>query len=164
MQASSLSGPTRTATRGAFHPLGLPGAETLGPRIDDAPIAPHCDHSRSFQRRSPGCAARRAWREGAIQGTLDLLLLEILTLEALHGWAIGLRLRSISGDVLQVKGLMLVGTGTAIGLAIGFAVEHLMNSMLFSVQWTPRSGPARLLPLNSSETAIGQHVPRIDDH
>jgi PadR family transcriptional regulator len=38
-----------------------------------------------------------------VQGTLDLLLLKILALEPLHGWAISLRLRSVSGDVLQVS-------------------------------------------------------------
>jgi PadR family transcriptional regulator len=38
-----------------------------------------------------------------VQGTLDLLLMKILALEPLHGWAISLRLRSISGDVLQVS-------------------------------------------------------------
>jgi PadR family transcriptional regulator PadR len=38
-----------------------------------------------------------------VLGTLDLLLLKILALEPLHGWAIGQRLRSISGEVLQVS-------------------------------------------------------------
>jgi transcriptional regulator len=38
-----------------------------------------------------------------VQGTLDLLLLKILALQPLHGWAISLRLRSISGEVLQVS-------------------------------------------------------------
>ena len=38
-----------------------------------------------------------------VLGTLDLLLLKILALQPLHGWAIGLRLRSLSGDVLQVS-------------------------------------------------------------
>src|SRR5262249_43319923 len=38
-----------------------------------------------------------------VQGTLDLLLLKILELEPLHGWAISLRLKSISGEVLQVS-------------------------------------------------------------
>ncbi len=37
-----------------------------------------------------------------VQGTLDLLILKILTLESMHGWAMGLRLKQISGDVLQV--------------------------------------------------------------
>jgi len=38
-----------------------------------------------------------------VQGTLDLLLLKILALEPLHGWAIGQRLKQDSGDVLQVS-------------------------------------------------------------
>ncbi len=38
-----------------------------------------------------------------VQGTLDLLLLKILALEPLHGWAIGQRLKQVSGDVLQVS-------------------------------------------------------------
>jgi transcriptional regulator len=38
-----------------------------------------------------------------ILGTLDLLLLKLLALQPLHGWAIALRLRSLSGEVLQVS-------------------------------------------------------------
>ena len=38
-----------------------------------------------------------------VQGTLDVLLLKILALEPLHGWAIALRLKQVSGDVLQVS-------------------------------------------------------------
>ena len=38
-----------------------------------------------------------------VQGTLDLLLLKILALEPLHGWAISQRLTQISGEVLQVS-------------------------------------------------------------
>jgi len=38
-----------------------------------------------------------------VQGTLDLLLLKILTLEPLHGFAISVRLKQVSGDVLQVS-------------------------------------------------------------
>jgi PadR family transcriptional regulator PadR len=41
--------------------------------------------------------------EDLIQGTLDLLLLRILSVEPLHGWAISQRLRAASGDVLQVS-------------------------------------------------------------
>ena len=37
-----------------------------------------------------------------VQGTLDLLILKILALEPLHGWAIAQRIRQMSGDVLQV--------------------------------------------------------------
>ena len=38
-----------------------------------------------------------------LQGTLNLLLLKILALEPLHGWAISQRLKQVSGDVLQVS-------------------------------------------------------------
>jgi PadR family transcriptional regulator PadR len=38
-----------------------------------------------------------------VQGTLDLLLLKILALEPLNGWAISMRLKQVSGDVLQVS-------------------------------------------------------------
>jgi transcriptional regulator len=38
-----------------------------------------------------------------VQGTLDLLLLKILALEPLHGWAISQRLRAVSGEILQVS-------------------------------------------------------------
>src|SRR5262245_58987833 len=38
-----------------------------------------------------------------VQGTLDLLLLKILALEPLHGWAISQRLKQVSGEDLQVS-------------------------------------------------------------
>lgn len=38
-----------------------------------------------------------------VQGTLDLLLLKILALEPLNGWAISQRLTQVSGDILQVS-------------------------------------------------------------
>jgi transcriptional regulator len=37
-----------------------------------------------------------------VQGTLDLLILKVLALEPLHGWAIAQRIHQMSGDVLQV--------------------------------------------------------------
>ena len=37
------------------------------------------------------------------QGTLDLLILKTLSLEAKHGWAIAKRIQQVSGDVLQVQ-------------------------------------------------------------
>src|SRR5262245_2558742 len=38
-----------------------------------------------------------------VQGTLDLLILKALALEALHGWAIATRIRQLSNDVLLVQ-------------------------------------------------------------
>jgi transcriptional regulator len=37
------------------------------------------------------------------QGTLDLLILKALALEAMHGWAISERIQQISSDAVQVQ-------------------------------------------------------------
>jgi len=37
-----------------------------------------------------------------IQGTLDLLILKILSLEPKHGWAIAKRIEQVSHDALQI--------------------------------------------------------------
>jgi PadR family transcriptional regulator PadR len=37
-----------------------------------------------------------------VQGTLDLLILKVVALEPMHGWAIAQRIRQLSSDVLQV--------------------------------------------------------------
>jgi len=37
-----------------------------------------------------------------VQGTLDLLILKVIALEPMHGWAIAQRIRQMSGDGLQV--------------------------------------------------------------
>ena len=38
-----------------------------------------------------------------VQGTLDVLILKILALQPLHGFALAQRLKQISGEVLQVS-------------------------------------------------------------
>jgi len=38
-----------------------------------------------------------------VQGRLDLLILETLALEPMHGWGIAQRIRQVSGEVLQVN-------------------------------------------------------------
>jgi PadR family transcriptional regulator, regulatory protein PadR len=38
-----------------------------------------------------------------VQGTLDLLILKTISLEAMHGWAIAKRIQQVSGEVLQVQ-------------------------------------------------------------
>jgi transcriptional regulator len=38
-----------------------------------------------------------------LQGTLDLLILKVLCLEPMHGWAIAQRIRQLSQDVLRVN-------------------------------------------------------------
>ena len=38
-------------------------------------------------------------RSSLLQGTLDMLILKALAVEPMHGWGIGERLQSMSGDV-----------------------------------------------------------------
>jgi len=38
-----------------------------------------------------------------VRGTLDLLILKTISLEAMHGWAIAKRIQQVSGEVLQVQ-------------------------------------------------------------
>ena len=38
-----------------------------------------------------------------VQGTLDVLILKMLALQPLNGWAIGQRLMQVSGEILQVS-------------------------------------------------------------
>jgi len=42
-------------------------------------------------------------RAEILQGTLEMLTLKALTLQARHGWGISIRLRQISGDVFDVN-------------------------------------------------------------
>jgi len=42
-------------------------------------------------------------RSSLLQGTLDLLVLQILALEPMHGWGISERIQQISDDVFKVN-------------------------------------------------------------
>ncbi|NIN70827.1 MAG: PadR family transcriptional regulator [Gemmatimonadetes bacterium] len=42
-------------------------------------------------------------RSELLQGTLDMLVLKILSLEPLHGWGISERIQQMSGEVFQVN-------------------------------------------------------------
>src|ERR671922_1384984 len=67
-----------------------------------------------------------------VQGTLDLLVLKILALEPLHGWAIGQRLRQVSGDVLQVSDGSLYP-----------ALHKLENEGWITAEWKPSENNRR---------------------
>src|SRR5215472_12974165 len=38
-----------------------------------------------------------------VQGTLDLLILKVLSLEPMHGWAVAQRIEQVTGGVLQIQ-------------------------------------------------------------
>ena len=67
-----------------------------------------------------------------VQGTLDLLILKILALQPLHGWAIGQRLRLVSGQVLQVSDGSLYP-----------ALHKLENEGWITSEWKPSENNRR---------------------
>jgi transcriptional regulator len=42
-------------------------------------------------------------RADLLQGTLDLLILKVLSLESMHGWGVSERLRQMSDEVFEVN-------------------------------------------------------------
>ena len=67
-----------------------------------------------------------------VQGTLDLLILKILALQPLHGWAIGQRLRQVSNNVLQVSDGSLYP-----------ALHKLENEGWITSEWKPTENNRR---------------------
>jgi macrolide transport system ATP-binding/permease protein len=77
---------------------------------------------------------------------------------------IGIRmaLGAASSDVLRLvmgKGLVLVGIGAAIGLVMGFGVEHLMNSMLFNAGGVDVVAYVVVVPSLFLVTMLAAYVP-----
>jgi putative ABC transport system permease protein len=77
---------------------------------------------------------------------------------------IGIRIAIGAGplDVLRLvmgRGLLLVGMGTVIGLAMGFAVERLMNSMLFNAGGTDLTVYLTVVPSMVLVTMLAAYVP-----
>ena len=77
---------------------------------------------------------------------------------------IGIRMAIGAGpfDVLRLvigKGLVLVGTGTVVGLAMGLAVEQLMNSMLFNAGGVDLTVYLIVVPSMVLVTMLAAYVP-----
>lgn len=67
-----------------------------------------------------------------LQGTLDLLILKMLALEPMHGWAIGRRLKQVSNETLQVS----VGS-------LYPALHKLENAGWIRAEWKPSENNRR---------------------
>ena len=99
------------------------------------------------------------------------LLLAIAGLYGLVAYNVSRRTREIgirmalgaaSSDVLRLvmgKGIVLVGIGTAIGLAMGFALEQLMNSMLFNAGGVDILAYVVVVPSMFLVTMLAAYVP-----
>jgi len=106
-------------------------------------------------------------------GTMGLvgLLMAIAGLYGLVAYNVSRRTREIGirialgaaqSDVLRLvmgKGLVLVGMGTVIGLAMGFAVEQLMNSMLFNAGGVDIVAYVIVVPSMFLVTMLAAYVP-----
>ncbi|HEU5181140.1 MAG TPA: ABC transporter permease [Candidatus Polarisedimenticolia bacterium] len=114
----------------------------------------------------PGAAIRLVGSLGAIG-----LLLTIAGLYGLIAYNVSRRTREIGirmalgaqpRDVLRLvmrKGLVLVGMGTGIGLAMGFAVEKMMNSMLFNLGGVDLTVYAMVVPAMLLATMAAAYLP-----
>ncbi len=99
------------------------------------------------------------------------LLLAIAGLYGLVAYNVSRRTREIgirmalgaaSSDVLRLvmgKGIMLVDIGTVIGLAMGFALEQLMNSMLFNAGGVDILAYVVVVPSMFLVTMLAAYVP-----
>ena len=124
-------------------PLGLVQplkdvVRTLNPNLPVLELRTYEDVWRYQSMEGPGVAIKLIGTMGAVG-----LLLAIAGLYGVVAYNVSRRTREIGirmavgagpSDVLRLvmgKGLGLVATGTVIGLAMGLAVERLMNAMLF---------------------------------
>ena len=76
-----------------------------------------------------------------LQGTLDMLILQIAALGPVHGYAIAQRLQQISKDALQVQQGSLYP-----------ALHRLERAGLIASDWQKRSAPARPRPWSRSRS------------
>jgi predicted permease len=112
---------------------------TLDPNLPMLETRAYADFYLNKAVKGPGIAMDLVGMMGAVG-----LLLAIAGLYGLVAYNVSRRTREIGirmalgaarSDVLRLvmgKGLVLVGIGAVIGLAMGFAVEQLMNAMLFN--------------------------------
>jgi putative ABC transport system permease protein len=77
-------------------------------------------------------------------------------------FGIRMALGALPSDVLRLvmgNGLVLVGMGTAIGLAMGFAVEQLFNSTLFNAGGVDIAAYVMVVPSMFLVTMLAAYVP-----
>ncbi len=114
----------------------------------------------------PGVAIELAGTMGAVA-----LLLAVAGLYGLVAYNVSRRTREIgirmalgaaASDVLRLvmgKGLVLVGIGSGIGLAMGFAVEQLMNTVLFNAGGVDIVAYVVVVPSLFLVTMLAAYVP-----
>ncbi len=139
---------------------------TLNPNLPMLRTRTYEDLYRYNAVEGPGIAIEMVGTMGVVG-----LLLTIAGLYGLVAYNVSRRTREIgirialgaaSSDVLRLvmgKGLVLVGMGTLIGLAMGFAVEQLMNSMLFNAGGVDILAYVVVVPSLFLVTILAAYVP-----
>ncbi len=139
---------------------------TLDPNLPMLETRSYEDLYRYHTVEGPAIAIELVSTMGAVG-----LLLAIAGLYGLVAYNVSRRTREIGirmaigagpSDVLRLvmgKGLVLVGMGTALGLAMGFAVEQLMNSMLFNAGGVDIVAYVVVVPSLFLVTMLAAYVP-----
>jgi predicted permease len=141
-------------------------ARTLDPNLPMLQTMAYEDFYLNKAVEGPRIAMKLVGSMGAVG-----LLLAIAGLYGLVAYNVSRRTREIgirvalgaaSSDVLRLvmgKGLVLVGIGTVIGLSMGFAVEQLMNSMLFNAGGVDIVAYIIVVPSMFLVTMLAAYVP-----
>jgi putative ABC transport system permease protein len=139
---------------------------TLAPNLPVFETRSYADYYQNYAVEGPLFAIDLVITMGAVG-----LLLAIAGLYGLVAYNVNRRTREIGirmalgagqSDVLRLvmgKGLVLVGIGTGVGLAIGFAVERLINSMIFGTAGVDLVVYAILVPSMIFVTMLAAYVP-----
>ncbi|MEP6994075.1 MAG: ABC transporter permease, partial [Acidobacteriota bacterium] len=139
---------------------------TLNPNLPMLETRTYEDLYRYHAVEGPRVATLMVGTLGAVG-----LVLAIAGLYGLVAYNVSRRTREIGirmalgakpSDVLRLmmgKGLVLVGIGTAIGLAMGFAVERMMNSMLFNAGGIDVAAYVLVVPAMALVTMLAAYVP-----
>jgi predicted permease len=139
---------------------------TLNPNLPLLETRSYEDLYRYAAVEGPGVAIELVSTMGAVG-----LLLAVTGLYGLVAYNVSRRTREIgirmalgatSSDVVRLvmgKGVLLVGMGTAIGLAMGVAVEHLMNAVLFNAGGVDILAYLIVVPSMVLVTLLAAYVP-----
>ncbi len=139
---------------------------TLDPNLAMLNTRSYADYYRNQAVEGPRIAVKLVSTMGVVG-----LLLAIAGLYGLVAYNVNRRTREIgirmaigaaSSDVLRLvmrKGVVLVGFGTVIGLAMGFAVERLLNSMIFEAGGVDVAAYVIVVPSMFLVTMLAAYVP-----
>ena len=139
---------------------------TLDPNLPMLQTSAYADYYLNRAVLGPGIAVKLVAAMGAaglllaIAGLYGVVAYNVS--RRTHEIGIRMALGATGSDVLRLvlgKGLLLVGMGTVMGLAMGFAVERLMNSMLFNAGGVDIAAYVIVVPSLFLVTMLAAYVP-----